>query len=116
MGVAFHFCVDMRQIQFLRFWQELFINATAANHHDFWYVTTRRDGFIHRLHPRYAIVRTRLTAEDNIFASRNGRPIDSRVWRPIITGLFKVLRLNRGEIGRQVPRHGVFHADNAIYR
>ena len=69
MGVAFHFRVDMRQIQFLRFRQELLINATAANHHDFWYVTTRRNGFIHRLHPRYAIVRTRLTAEDNIFAS-----------------------------------------------
>ena len=70
MGIPFHFRINVRQIQFLRFWQELLIHTPAADHHDLFGIAAGGNGFINGLNPLNAIVSARLATDHNILTTR----------------------------------------------
>ena len=70
MSIALHLRINMRQIELVRFRQELLIHATAADHHHLFHIAAGGNRFINRLDPLHAIVGAGLAANHDIFTSR----------------------------------------------
>lgn len=74
MGIAFHFRIDMGQIELLRLWQELLIHPTAADHHDLFHIAAGGNRFVNGGDPLHAIVAAWLAADHDIFTPRQRAP------------------------------------------
>ncbi len=78
MGIAFHFRINMGQVELLRFRQELLIHPAAADHHNLFHIAAGGNCFFYGGDPLHAIVAAGFAADHDILRPGNGRPMDSR--------------------------------------
>ncbi len=74
MGIAFHFRINMGQVELLRFRQELLIHPAAADHHNLFHIAAGGNCFFYGGDPLHAIVAAGFAADHDIFTPRQWAP------------------------------------------